>query len=158
MKLTFPPIFPLSSTGADLFSNCTEECKALGHSDRCWMPSFMPGDSRQGADYRSNLHVPGMDAVPDTEVQESVVPDDACNRADDRSFSTFGKDKSHHGTLTRHELHTLLPSARAPYKPNYLCEYSLKTYDFWTPQIWSTAIICSNSNPWLSLYRTIYIS
>ncbi|KAL1282637.1 hypothetical protein QQF64_001440 [Cirrhinus molitorella] len=55
------------TAGADLFSNCTEECKALGHSDRCWMPSFMPGDSRQGADYRSNLHVPGMDAVPDTE-------------------------------------------------------------------------------------------
>uniref|UniRef100_A0A673FQG0 Protocadherin-10-like n=1 Tax=Sinocyclocheilus rhinocerous TaxID=307959 RepID=A0A673FQG0_9TELE len=104
------------TAGADLFSNCTEECKALGHSDRCWMPSFMPGDSRQGADYRSNLHVPGMDAVPDTEVQESVVPGYACNRADDRSFSTFGKDKSHHGTLTRHELHTLLPSARAPYK------------------------------------------
>lgn len=119
-----------SFTGADLFSNCTEECKALGHSDRCWMPSFMPGDSRQGADYRSNLHVPGMDAVPDTEVQESVVPGDACNRADDRSFSTFGKDKSHHGTLTRHELHTLLPSARAPYKPTYFCEYSLKLYDF----------------------------
>ncbi|KAK2908662.1 hypothetical protein Q8A67_004499 [Cirrhinus molitorella] len=118
------------TAGADLFSNCTEECKALGHSDRCWMPSFMPGDSRQGADYRSNLHVPGMDAVPDTEVQESAVPGDACNRADDRSFSTFGKDKSHHGTLTRHELHTLLPSARAPYKPNYLCEYSLKMYDF----------------------------
>uniref|UniRef100_A0A671KFQ3 Protocadherin 10a n=1 Tax=Sinocyclocheilus anshuiensis TaxID=1608454 RepID=A0A671KFQ3_9TELE len=118
------------TAGADLFSNCTEECKALGHSDRCWMPSFMPGDNRQGADYRSNLHVPGMDAVPDTEVQESVVPGDACNRANDRSFSTFGKDKSHHGTLTRHELHTLLPSARAPYKPNYLCEYSLKMYDF----------------------------
>ncbi|KAI3352145.1 hypothetical protein L3Q82_020955 [Scortum barcoo] len=32
------------SSGADLFSNCTEECKALGHSDRCWMPSFVPSD------------------------------------------------------------------------------------------------------------------
>ncbi|XP_077427832.1 protocadherin-10a isoform X2 [Vanacampus margaritifer] len=54
--------------GADLFSNCTEECKALGHSDRCWMPSFVPSDGRQGPDYRSNLHVPGMDAtLPDTE-------------------------------------------------------------------------------------------
>ncbi|KAK1904575.1 Protocadherin-10, partial [Dissostichus eleginoides] len=52
---------------ADLFSNCTEECKALGHSDRCWMPSFGPSDGRQGPDYRSNLHVPGMDSVPDTE-------------------------------------------------------------------------------------------
>ncbi|XP_043970831.1 protocadherin-10a isoform X3 [Gambusia affinis] len=57
------------SAGADLFSNCTEECKALGHSDRCWMPSFVPSDGRQGPDYRSNLHVPGMDAtLPDTEV------------------------------------------------------------------------------------------
>ncbi|CAK6974518.1 protocadherin-10b isoform X3 [Scomber scombrus] len=55
------------SSGADLFSNCTEECKALGHSDRCWMPSFVPSDGRQGPDYRSNLHVPGMDSVPDTE-------------------------------------------------------------------------------------------
>ncbi|XP_059183073.1 protocadherin-10a isoform X3 [Centropristis striata] len=56
------------SAGADLFSNCTEECKALGHSDRCWMPSFVPSDGRQGPDYRSNLHVPGMDAtLPDTE-------------------------------------------------------------------------------------------
>ncbi|XP_006629688.1 protocadherin-10 isoform X2 [Lepisosteus oculatus] len=55
------------ASGADLFSNCTEECKALGHSDRCWMPSFVPSDGRQAADYRSNLHVPGMDSVPDTE-------------------------------------------------------------------------------------------
>ncbi|XP_056133688.1 protocadherin-10b [Lampris incognitus] len=55
------------SSGADLFSNCTEECKALGHSDRCWMPTFVPSDGRQGPDYRSNLHVPGMDSVPDTE-------------------------------------------------------------------------------------------
>uniref|UniRef100_G1PKG0 Protocadherin 10 n=1 Tax=Myotis lucifugus TaxID=59463 RepID=G1PKG0_MYOLU len=46
-------------SGMDLFSNCTEECKALGHSDRCWMPSFVPSDGRQAADYRSNLHVPG---------------------------------------------------------------------------------------------------
>ncbi|XP_075904187.1 protocadherin-10-like [Nelusetta ayraudi] len=56
------------STGADLFANCTEECKALGHSDRCWMPSFVPSEGgRQATDYRSNLHVPGMDSVPDTE-------------------------------------------------------------------------------------------
>ncbi|KAL7841002.1 hypothetical protein SRHO_G00246930 [Serrasalmus rhombeus] len=101
--------------GADLFSNCTDECKALGHSDRCWMPSFVPGDGRQGGDYRSNLHVPGMDAVPDTEVQAGVAPG---MLGDDHSFSTFGKDKSHHGTLTPHDL--LLPSARAPYKPSYL--------------------------------------
>ncbi|KAJ4945799.1 hypothetical protein JOQ06_023477, partial [Pogonophryne albipinna] len=72
--------------GADLFSNCTEECKALGHSDRCWMPSFGPSDGRQGPDYRSNLHVPGMDSVPDTEVFESP------ELTADQSFSTFGKE------------------------------------------------------------------
>ncbi|KAG5286276.1 hypothetical protein AALO_G00012990 [Alosa alosa] len=103
------------SAGADLFSNCTEECKALGHSDRCWMPSFVPSDSRQASDYRSNLHVPGMDAVPDTEVVlESQV------QTGDRSFSTFGKEKSHHGTLERRELDILLPSARTPHRANYL--------------------------------------
>ncbi|KPP62959.1 protocadherin-10-like, partial [Scleropages formosus] len=62
------------SSGADLFSNCTEECKALGHSDRCWMPSFVPSDGRQAADYRSNLHVPGMDSVPDTEIRMDYQP------------------------------------------------------------------------------------
>uniref|UniRef100_A0A8B9H3H9 Protocadherin 10 n=1 Tax=Astyanax mexicanus TaxID=7994 RepID=A0A8B9H3H9_ASTMX len=88
----------------DLFSNCTEECKALGHSDRCWMPSFVPGDGRQGGDYRSNLHVPGMDAVPDTEVQAGVSPG---MLGDDRSFSTFGKDNIHSGRTA-----TDPPSAR----------------------------------------------
>ncbi|XP_034043236.1 protocadherin-10a isoform X1 [Thalassophryne amazonica] len=95
------------SAGADLFSNCTEECKALGHSDRCWMPSFVPSDGRQGPDYRSNLHVPGMDAtLPDTEVPSSVNLSDQLTMSsstassNDRSFSTFGKDgqrsQSHH--------------------------------------------------------------
>ncbi|KAL0974220.1 hypothetical protein UPYG_G00217250 [Umbra pygmaea] len=116
------------STGADLFSNCTEECKALGHSDRCWMPSFVPSDGRQGADYRSNLHVPGMDSVPDTEVFKSQ------EQTGDKSFSTFGKEMplSHHhqthqhathathATLERKEFEALLCSTRAPYKPAYL--------------------------------------
>ncbi|XP_070994861.1 protocadherin-10-like isoform X2 [Oncorhynchus clarkii lewisi] len=128
------------STGADLFSNCTEECKALGHSDRCWMPSFVPSDGRQAADYRSNLHVPGMDSVPDTEVFESQ------EQTGDKSFSTFGKEtplshlyqnhyqnhhknhlhlSHHHAThanqaaLERKEFEALLSSTRAPYKPAY---------------------------------------
>ncbi|KAM9330464.1 protocadherin-10 [Gastrophryne carolinensis] len=116
------------SSGADLFSNCTEECKALGHSDRCWMPSFVPaGDGRQAADYRSNLHVPGMDSVPDTEVFEAPeVPPGG-----ERSFSTFGKEKALQGlagvgngngssTQERKELDGLLSGTRAPYKPPYL--------------------------------------
>uniref|UniRef100_A0A8C8G3B9 Cadherin domain-containing protein n=1 Tax=Oncorhynchus tshawytscha TaxID=74940 RepID=A0A8C8G3B9_ONCTS len=105
------------STGADLFSNCTEECKALGHSDRCWMPSFVPSDGRQAADYRSNLHVPGMDSVPDTEVFESQ------EQTGDKSFSTFGKETP----LKRKEFEALLSSTRAPYKPAYLSEYPICT-------------------------------
>ncbi|KAM9511342.1 protocadherin-10-like isoform 1-T1 [Salvelinus alpinus] len=121
------------STGTDLFSNCTEECKALGHSDRCWMPSFVPSDGRQAADYRSNLHVPGMDSVPDTEVFESQ------EQTGNKSFSTFGKEtplshhhqnhlhlSHHHAThanqakLERKAFEALLSSTRAPYKPAYL--------------------------------------
>ncbi|XP_034739677.1 protocadherin-10b isoform X2 [Etheostoma cragini] len=124
------------SSGADLFSNCTEECKALGHSDRCWMPSFVPSDGRQGPDYRSNLHVPGMDSVPDTEVFESPA------QTADKSFSTFGKEtplshqhlhhhlhhnplKNHHlsqhqGSLQGTELEAFVPSSRAPFNPAYL--------------------------------------
>lgn len=126
-----PPLFLPPSPGADLFSNCTEECKALGHSDRCWMPSFVPSDGRQGPDYRSNLHVPGMDSVPDTEVFESP------EQTADKSFSTFGKEshqhlhhhhhhhllKHHHlshqqGSIERKELEAFLP-----YNPAYLSEY-----------------------------------
>ncbi|XP_056328345.1 protocadherin-10b isoform X1 [Danio aesculapii] len=114
------------SSGADLFSNCTEECKALGHSDRCWMPSFVPTEARQGADYRSNLHVPGMDSVPDSEVFEGE------SLAGDQSFSTFGKETPHHpnqmhqhqhhqhnlnaSTLERKEFDALLCNSRMPYK------------------------------------------
>ncbi|XP_058292744.1 protocadherin-10 isoform X3 [Hylobates moloch] len=104
------------SAGMDLFSNCTEECKALGHSDRCWMPSFVPSDGRQAADYRSNLHVPGMDSVPDTEVFETPEAQPGA----ERSFSTFGKEKALHSTLERKELDGLLSNTRAPYKPPYL--------------------------------------
>ncbi|XP_014889059.1 protocadherin-10-like isoform X1 [Poecilia latipinna] len=144
------------SAGADLFSNCTEECKALGHSDRCWMPSFVPSDGRQGPDYRSNLHVPGMDAtLPDTEVPCSVNLSDQLTMtsstasSNDRSFSTFGKDgqrsQSHHSlqnhlhqqqqqysssTLERKEY----DRGTLPYKPTFLCEYQYETslgpYDF----------------------------
>lgn len=108
------------------------------------MPSFVPSDGRQGPDYRSNLHVPGMDSVPDTEVFESP------EQTADKSFSTFGKEtplshqhlhlhhhhhhqnhhllKNHHlshhqGSLERKELEAFLPSSRAPYNPAYLSEY-----------------------------------
>ncbi|XP_010581934.1 PREDICTED: protocadherin-10 [Haliaeetus leucocephalus] len=119
------------SSGMDLFSNCTEECKALGHSDRCWMPSFVPSDGRQAADYRSNLHVPGMDSVPDTEVFETPEAQPGA----ERSFSTFGKEKALHNTLERKELDGLLSNTRAPYKPPYLSKYysksCMKVFPLW---------------------------
>ncbi|NWV37137.1 PCD10 protein, partial [Grantiella picta] len=111
------------SSGMDLFSNCTEECKALGHSDRCWMPSFVPSDGRQAADYRSNLHVPGMDSVPDTEVFETPEAQPGA----ERSFSTFGKEKALHNSLERKEFDGLLSNTRAPYKPPYLSKYCSKS-------------------------------
>lgn len=120
-SLHLQPLFFLL-TGVDLFSNCTEECKALGHSDRCWMPSFVPSDGRQAADYRSNLHVPGMDSVPDTEVFETPEAQPGA----ERSFSTFGKEKALHSTLERKELDGLLSNTRAPYKPPYLSKYYIK--------------------------------
>uniref|UniRef100_A0A8C0YQ15 Protocadherin 10b n=2 Tax=Cyprinus carpio TaxID=7962 RepID=A0A8C0YQ15_CYPCA len=103
------------NSGADLFSNCTDECKALGHSDRCWMPSFVPTEARQGADYRSNLHVPGMDSVPDSEVFEGET------LAGDQSFSTFGKEMPHHPNQMK-EFDALLCNSRMPYKAACLCE------------------------------------
>ncbi len=104
------------------------------------MPSFVPSDGRQGPDYRSNLHVPGMDSVPDTEVFK--CPEQMA----DKSFSTFGKEtafchqhlhhhqnhyhllKNHHlshhqGFIERKELEAYLPSSRAPYNPANLSEY-----------------------------------
>ncbi|KAK5899930.1 hypothetical protein CesoFtcFv8_009355 [Champsocephalus esox] len=130
------------SAGTDLFSNCTEECKALGHSDRCWMPSFVPSDGRQGPDYRSNLHVPGMDAtLPDTEVPSSAnLPDQltmtsSTASSNDRSFSTFGKDgqRSQSHQSLHHHLHQQQPQYSSstlerkeydrgtlPYKPTFL--------------------------------------
>ena len=123
------------------------------------MPTFVPTDSRQGADYRSNLHVPGMDSVPDTEVFESEA------QPGDKSFSTFGKETSlhnhlhhnhnhshhqnnhqynqhnlhHHGTIDRRELDALLSNSRAPYKPAYMSEYSGDSHPSQSP-LWSDPI------------------
>ncbi|PNI81432.1 PCDH17 isoform 4, partial [Pan troglodytes] len=38
--------------------NCTDECRVLGHSDRCWMPQFPAANQAENADYRTNLFVP----------------------------------------------------------------------------------------------------
>ncbi|XP_077575304.1 LOW QUALITY PROTEIN: protocadherin-10a [Stigmatopora nigra] len=128
------------SAGADLFSNCTEECKALGHSDRCWMPSFVQSDGRQGPDYRSNLHVPGMDAtLPDTEVPSSVNLSDqvaltsSTTSSNDRSFFTFGKDGQR--SQSHNSLHHHLHPPQQQYSSNTLerKEYDRGTLPYKSP-------------------------
>ncbi|XP_059385669.1 protocadherin-17-like [Carassius carassius] len=82
--------------------NCTEECRVLGHSDRCWMPQFTTGaggagtPQGEGSDYRTNLFVPaGMEAVTvETETYETV-----CNPNGKKTFCTFGKERRDHTIL-----------------------------------------------------------
>ncbi|XP_061618925.1 protocadherin-17 isoform X4 [Phyllopteryx taeniolatus] len=75
--------------------NCTEECRVLGHSDRCWMPQFPAGGNQaEGVDYRNNMFVPaGMESVPETETFETVNPNGK------KTFCTFGKERRDHTIL-----------------------------------------------------------
>ncbi|XP_063330092.1 protocadherin-17 [Pelmatolapia mariae] len=75
--------------------NCTEECRVLGHSDRCWMPQFPTGGNQaEGIDYRNNMFVPaGMETVPETETYETVNPNGK------KTFCTFGKERRDHTIL-----------------------------------------------------------
>ncbi|XP_015235864.1 PREDICTED: protocadherin-17-like isoform X1 [Cyprinodon variegatus] len=75
--------------------NCTEECRVLGHSDRCWMPQFPAGGNQaEGIDYRNNMFVPaGMEVVAETETYETVNPNGK------KTFCTFGKERRDHTIL-----------------------------------------------------------
>ncbi|XP_015219467.1 protocadherin-17 isoform X5 [Lepisosteus oculatus] len=74
--------------------NCTDECRVLGHSDRCWMPQFPTANQAESADYRTNLFVPaGMEATVETETYETVNPNGK------KTFCTFGKEKRDHTIL-----------------------------------------------------------
>lgn len=76
--------------------NCTDECRVLGHSDRCWMPQFPAGCSQaEGSDYRTNVFVPaGMESVAvETETYETVNPNGK------KTFCTFGKERRDHTIL-----------------------------------------------------------
>ncbi|KAK5614362.1 Protocadherin-17 [Crenichthys baileyi] len=75
--------------------NCTEECRVLGHSDRCWMPQFPAGGNQaEGVDYRNNMFVPaGMEVVAETETYETVNPNGK------KTFCTFGKERRDHTIL-----------------------------------------------------------
>ncbi|NXY42206.1 PCD17 protein, partial [Ceuthmochares aereus] len=73
--------------------NCTDECRVLGHSDRCWMPQFPAASQAENADYRTNLFVPTVEANVETETYETVNP------TGKKTFCTFGKDKREHTIL-----------------------------------------------------------
>ncbi|XP_068560913.1 protocadherin-17-like isoform X2 [Cebidichthys violaceus] len=68
--------------------HCTDECRALGHSDRCWMPKLRVGSQADSADNRTNLFIPvGMDAMVETEIYGAI----SCSSR--KTLSTFGKEQ-----------------------------------------------------------------
>ncbi|XP_064799995.1 protocadherin-17-like isoform X2 [Oncorhynchus masou masou] len=69
--------------------HCTDECRALGHSDRCWMPKLRVGGQADSGDNRTDLFIPvGMEATAETEIYGSL------NRSAARkTLSTFGKEQ-----------------------------------------------------------------
>ncbi|XP_072434284.1 protocadherin-17-like isoform X4 [Chiloscyllium punctatum] len=73
--------------------NCTDECRVLGHSDKCWMPQFPISNQAECSDYRRNLFVPAVEATVESETPESTAP------VGKKTFCTFGKDKREHTIL-----------------------------------------------------------
>ncbi|XP_078719360.1 protocadherin-10-like isoform X1 [Lampetra fluviatilis] len=72
----------------DVHSNCTPECKVLGHSDRCWMPAFNGAEGRPsgGGACHEGVYV----AVATGDAPAGGPHRDFPRR----TFSTFGKDDS----------------------------------------------------------------
>ncbi|XP_055493371.1 protocadherin-17-like isoform X2 [Leucoraja erinacea] len=73
--------------------NCTDECRVLGHSDKCWMPQFPVPNQAECSDYRRNVFVPAVEAAVESESQENTIP------SGKKTFCTFGKDKREHTIL-----------------------------------------------------------
>ncbi|XP_053563924.1 protocadherin-17 isoform X3 [Bombina bombina] len=92
MKTTSAKCQPLEQEQEECI-NCTDECRVLGHSDRCWMPQFPTANQVENADYRTNLFVPTVEANVETETYETVNP------TGKKTFCTFGKDKREHTIL-----------------------------------------------------------
>ncbi|XP_074844789.1 protocadherin-17 isoform X3 [Carettochelys insculpta] len=92
MKTTSTKSQPLEQEQEECV-NCTDECRVLGHSDKCWMPQFPTTNQAENADYRTNLFVPTVEANVETETYETVNP------TGKKTFCTFGKDKREHTIL-----------------------------------------------------------
>ncbi|XP_051877642.1 protocadherin-19 isoform X2 [Pristis pectinata] len=64
---------------------CMEECRILGHSDRCWMPRVAVSSCAKSPDHGRNVIALSIEATSvDSEPYEN-----GCSK---RTFATFGKD------------------------------------------------------------------
>ncbi|KAL2097431.1 hypothetical protein ACEWY4_006638 [Coilia grayii] len=70
---------------------CTEECRILGHSDQCWMPSI-PSPASTSSDYRTNMYIPGEESSQQALVVEDDQQSEDSSGDRKKSFSTFGKE------------------------------------------------------------------
>ncbi|XP_068106089.1 protocadherin-19 isoform X4 [Hyperolius riggenbachi] len=69
--------------------HCREECRILGHSDRCWMPRVPVPARAKSPEHGRNVIALSIEATTvDTE------PFEDCNTK--RTFATFGKDGNEH--------------------------------------------------------------
>ncbi|XP_036030871.1 protocadherin-19 isoform X1 [Onychomys torridus] len=70
--------------------HCREECRILGHSDRCWMPrNPMPTRSKSPEHVRNIIALSIEATAADVEAYDDCAPTK-------RTFATFGKDVSTH--------------------------------------------------------------
>ncbi|XP_029786463.1 protocadherin-19 isoform X1 [Suricata suricatta] len=70
--------------------HCREECRILGHSDRCWMPrNPMPTHSKSPDHVRNVIALSIEATAADVEAYDDCGPTK-------RTFATFGKDVSNH--------------------------------------------------------------
>ncbi|XP_006727453.1 protocadherin-19-like [Leptonychotes weddellii] len=70
--------------------HCREECRILGHSDRCWMPrNPMPARSKSPEHVRNVIALSIEATAADVEAYDDCGPTK-------RTFATFGKDVSDH--------------------------------------------------------------
>ncbi|XP_006766492.1 PREDICTED: protocadherin-19 isoform X2 [Myotis davidii] len=72
--------------------HCREECRILGHSDRCWMPrNPLPTRSKSPENVRNIIALSIEATAADVEAYDDCGPTK-------RTFATFGKDVSDHPT------------------------------------------------------------
>ncbi|XP_058857035.1 protocadherin-19-like isoform X3 [Acipenser ruthenus] len=70
--------------------HCREECRILGHSDRCWMPRVGVPARAKSPEHGRNIIALSIEATT-----VDVQPYEDCGTK--RTFATFGKDGSEHG-------------------------------------------------------------